>query len=400
MHCTNFYQANLTSVSFQGADLERTNFSDAILQYADFNDAIVTYTDNTTQYPKKVEHTKREHTRLEEVIWDGSDLTSISISRELLTTIPDEIRKKYEGTFHLPGSDTIIHSIEFPPEYKEAGISILSYFSTILNQKYVDIKVKVQIIQDGLKVKMIIETEEGACEQIEKTLEEYGLVVRGHMRPYEFLSDPSQIWELKNQLKLAQSQIESKQELLAYANSNTEFLKSQLQQATDIIGHAIQSSIPQHALSSPNSTSISISTEQQVQQLQENNQGGKIMEDKRVKISVGDNANIGGNFVIADRIKDSFNKVDSTDIDKDFKEVLKELIADVNSMIEQLPKEQAEQVAKDLQTLTNEAISKKPRRKWWELSADGIKEAAKTVGDIGLSVLKNLDKIIPMLENL
>ena len=37
-------------------------------------------------------------------------------------------------------------------------------------------------------------------------------------------------------------------------------------------------------------------------------------------------------------------------------------------------------MASDLETLTKEATSRSPRRRWWELSAEGIKEAAKTVG--------------------
>jgi len=69
-------------------------------------------------------------------------------------------------------------------------------------------------------------------------------------------------------------------------------------------------------------------------------------------------------------------------------------------MSESLPKELSKQVADDLQTLTNEAIRKKPIKQWWQINADGTKEAAKTVGDIGLCVTKSLDKIIPILEKL
>ena len=32
--------------------------------------------------------------------------------------------------------------------------------------------------------------------------------------------------------------------------------------------------------------------------------------------------------------------------------------------------------------------------------ADGMMEAAKTVGEIGLSVLKNLDKLVPILDKI
>ena len=80
------------------------------------------------------------------------------------------------------------------------------------------------------------------------------------------------------------------------------------------------------------------------------------------------------------------------------KDLLKSLAGDVEKVIEQLPKEKAEGIVNDLQSFLNEAISKKPRKQRWELSANGIKEAARTVGTIGLSALKNMDKIIPLLE--
>lgn len=53
--------------------------------------------------------------------------------------------------------------------------------------------------------------------------------------------------------------------------------------------------------------------------------------------------------------------------------------------------------ARDLDTLVIEATSPAPRRKWWELSADGIKEAAKTLGDIATPVLSTLAKLATFL---
>ncbi|HLP44801.1 MAG TPA: COR domain-containing protein [Candidatus Kapabacteria bacterium] len=117
-------------------------------------------------------------------------------------------------------------------------------------------------------------------------------------------------------------------------------------------------------------------------------------------VQFGDNATIYGDFIFAERIRDSFNKVNSAEAPDNLKVLLKSLVGDVEKMIVQLPKEKAEEIVNDLQTFMNEAISKKPRKKWWELSANGIKEAASTVGSIGISVLKNMDKIIPILEKL
>jgi len=99
------------------------------------------------------------------------------------------------------------------------------------------------------------------------------------------------------------------------------------------------------------------------------------------------------------QIKESFNKADSADLSDSLKELLKLLAITVGRMIEPLPKKQAEQVANDLQILINEATSEMPRRKWWELGVQGIKEAAQNNGEDGTSVLATLGTIIPILEN-
>lgn len=73
----------------------------------------------------------------------------------------------------------INRSIEFPPEYHQAGLGILSYFGTVLREKYPHHNAKVKIEQDGLRVRLIIESENGDREVIEKALQEYEMVVRG-----------------------------------------------------------------------------------------------------------------------------------------------------------------------------------------------------------------------------
>lgn len=94
-------------------------------------------------------------------------------------------------------------SIEFSPEYWQAGTSILSYFSHVLSVKYPSQKIKVRIEQEGLNLRMVIETSTGEREEIEKTLKEYGLVITGKLQPEKFLSDPSEVMALKNKLEVA-----------------------------------------------------------------------------------------------------------------------------------------------------------------------------------------------------
>ena len=120
----------------------------------------------------------------------------------------------------------------------------------------------------------------------------------------------------------------------------------------------------------------------------------------KMDVNVGDVNMNNGDFVIAETIQSSFNKIAASNAPDNLKELLKALAVDVDKMMKKLPKEQAEEVADNLDKFTTEATKDKPKRKWWELSAEGMKEAAKTVGEIGISVLTNLEKIIPILERM
>jgi transcriptional regulator with XRE-family HTH domain len=112
-------------------------------------------------------------------------------------------------------------SIEFPPEYWEAGTSILSYFSRVLRVKYPSQKIKVRIEQEDLRLRMIIDTPTGEKEKIEKTLEEYGLVVTGKILPESFLSDPFEAMALKNKLEIADLELRQTRQLLAFTKNNS-----------------------------------------------------------------------------------------------------------------------------------------------------------------------------------
>lgn len=116
----------------------------------------------------------------------------------------------------------IIRSIEFPPEYHQAGLGILNYFGTIVRQKYPSHAIGVRIEQEGLKVRMVIETPEGMKDQVEQTLDEYGLVVMGKMAPEAFMSDPLQVLQLQNKLELTQTELRMTQNVLQLTQKNYE----------------------------------------------------------------------------------------------------------------------------------------------------------------------------------
>jgi hypothetical protein len=129
-------------------------------------------------------------------------------------------------------------------------------------------------------------------------------------------------------------------------------------------------------------------------------EGDQIMGDKKIEVTFGDGAVIHGDFVVANSIKNSFNKIDSAKLSEDLKKSLKELSVAVGKMSEKLNKGQAQEAARNLETLVSEAISEKPRRKWWELSIEGLKEAAINVGEVGKPVIEIATQVAVILGHM
>lgn len=105
-------------------------------------------------------------------------------------------------------------SIEFPPEHYQAGVNILSYFGTYLRKNYPSTDARVRIEQDGIKVRLIIETIDGSKEIVEKAIHDYGMMVYGEVTPESVVHDPLLVAELKFQLRMAHLNIETQKDLL------------------------------------------------------------------------------------------------------------------------------------------------------------------------------------------
>lgn len=121
--------------------------------------------------------------------------------------------------------------IEFEPEYFQAGLSILSYFGTVLRDKYPDEKATVKIEQHGLTVRMVVETSDGSIETLEKALHEYELVLKGEVNAEEFFLSPIKALELKTQLRMFELQVESQKDVIALQNGIIIDLKQLASQA-------------------------------------------------------------------------------------------------------------------------------------------------------------------------
>ncbi|MCP4108521.1 MAG: hypothetical protein GY749_23735 [Desulfobacteraceae bacterium] len=105
----------------------------------------------------------------------------------------------------------------------------------------------------------------------------------------------------------------------------------------------------------------------------------------------------GGISVAADTILDSSIKKNESGVSDELKAKLKELSEAVEAMAKEIPGNKAEEVTNDLQTLVNETTKKEPRQKWYELSAQGLIEAAQTVGTVGQPVIQTVQEVSKLL---
>jgi hypothetical protein len=113
------------------------------------------------------------------------------------------------------------------------------------------------------------------------------------------------------------------------------------------------------------------------------------------------NVTVAGDFnlVTAQNIQNSFNKAAGAEIQEPLKDALKDLTAKVAELAKQMTPEQAETVSKDLATLTAEAVSKEPRKPWYDLSATGLLDAAKTVAHMTAPVTAAVKAVLALLAS-
>ena len=194
----NLSKANLTGANLRGAKLADTDLTDAVLV----------------------------NTNLDRVDFKRTSLNGITIDLGTIAQLPVSLVNQYKESFIINEGEFsfVTRSIEFSEEYFLAGISILTYFGTILRQKYPDSYPKVTIEQSGLKVTLIIETTKGEQERIERSLNDYGLVLSGSLPIDEYLDNKIQAIQLKNELRLAETHINFQKDLIAVQDGRLEKL--------------------------------------------------------------------------------------------------------------------------------------------------------------------------------
>ena len=92
--------------------------------------------------------------------------------------------------------------IDFPKEYKQAGIALLSEFANVLQNEFGEESVSVSIHQTGNVVRLRVERSDGNIKEIEKRLDDYGSVLRGELPVERFTKDKELIQELKTKFEV------------------------------------------------------------------------------------------------------------------------------------------------------------------------------------------------------
>lgn len=146
---------------------------------------------------------------------------------------------------HTGNSAKIVREITFPPEYQQAGLSILNYFATILANMYPDIPVAISIKQEPNMVTLVITLPDGTQDTVTKTLNDYGLVVTGKMSPKELVGNDIQALALQQKLELAQMEVKQTRDLLRiqeqYANKCVESLENEVRNLYELLERELTS---------------------------------------------------------------------------------------------------------------------------------------------------------------
>ncbi|MBG8559924.1 hypothetical protein I4436_09915 [Pseudomonas qingdaonensis] len=147
--------------------------------------------------------------------------------------------------------------IEFPRDLYQAGVGVLSYFGEVLKQKHPDIKAKVRIEQDGNIVRMTIDAPDGTKEVIEKTLQDFALVVTYQAPPETLLDTKLQVHALTSKLMMAEMEVRQVRDLMriseSYQGERIQSLEQDVQFLREQIGCQIRAIGTSHRLLSEQS---------------------------------------------------------------------------------------------------------------------------------------------------
>ena len=127
----------------------------------------------------------------------------VLVSHKLLLKTADELDISITDN----NETEIIKEIKFPPEFKQAGIGILNYFSDYITRKYPEDNIEVSIQQINTKVILVIKPPKVKVIPIVEDFTTFGKIVTGEEPVEKYSQDPIVIQEMHNKRKLAELEI-------------------------------------------------------------------------------------------------------------------------------------------------------------------------------------------------
>ena len=106
---------------------------------------------------------------------------------------------------------------------------------------------------------------------------------------------------------------------------------------------------------------------------------------------------VNANQVVADNIQNSLNRVEAAEVSDELKARLQDVNKLVQDLVKRLPPDEQEKASRNLDELTKQATAKKPDRRWYEVSAEGLIEAAKAVADFAKPVATAVQAVLALL---
>ena len=96
-------------------------------------------------------------------------------------------------------------------------------------------------------------------------------------------------------------------------------------------------------------------------------------------------------------IQDSYNKIQSADIDPQLKQTLKSLTEAITAVVQSFPEEKTTKVVKNFERLVEEATQPEPDKQWYSISIDGLIKAAENLDKLGEPVINLSRKVLSLL---
>lgn len=170
---------------------------------------------------EEMERQAEEQERLQEEIRKKKNEKDKIQSKLKKITQDHEVQlREHEELTDKNTKNRILRELNFPPEYQEAGITILQGFVKLIKREYGDKYVSVTIKQTGLKVILIIKTPDGKVEEIGEFLDKYSQVIAGNEEVSSLTNDPIALIELKSQLDVAQLQVKQQRDINLLLKTN------------------------------------------------------------------------------------------------------------------------------------------------------------------------------------